>query len=403
MDIKNVIKASCEEVLQEIIDIREDIHAHPEIGYELSRTASIVERYLRDIGIQVKTGVGKIGVVGEIIMSKSFDTIALRADMDALEIKELGSRPYKSKCDGKAHLCGHDAHTAMLLGTAKVIYKLKYALKVNVRFIFQPSEEQHPSGAKAMIEEGALDGVTQIYAIHVDPEHNEGHISIIPTIASSNTDFFSIVLKGKGGHAASPHLALDPIVLASKFILDAQCVISRNINPFEAAVMSFTQIVGGSTNNSIPEIVTLKGTVRTFSLSIRDFIKERLEKILQGVCGQEDAEYELDYKEYCPSIYNHPAAFNHALLVAKAIIGDNNVTVLTRPSMGGEDFAYYSKKVPACMIGLGIRNEKKGIIFDCHSPNFDLDSATMLYGIIYNVGLVFVNTVNVLQDEKKAV
>ncbi len=366
--------------------IREDLHAHPEIGYELPRTISIVEEYLKKFGINVRTGIGQSGIVGDIFIGENFKTIALRADMDGLEIEELGTSCYKSQYIGKAHLCGH---VAMLLGAAKVINRLKNLLKVNVRFIFQPSEERHPSGAKAMIKDGVLEQVDQLYAIHVDPEHNEGCISITKEIASSNTDFFSIKIKGKGAHASSPHLSSDPIVLAAKIILDSQCLISRNIDPFETAVLSFTQIKGGTNNNSIPETVEITGTVRTFSAAVRGFIIERLEKIIKSVCAQEDAEYNFDYIEYCPSVYNHPETSDHAIKVAKALLGHNNVKVLMKPSMGGEDFAYFSEKIPSCIVGLGIRNEKKGIIFDCHSPYFDLHSPSMLHGIMYHAGLVF--------------
>lgn len=374
----------CEQYLPEVIQLRHNFHKFPEIGYNVKRTSGIVSDYLKKLGIEVQTGIAKTGVIGDIKVRNATKTLALRADMDALPIQELGDKPYKSTISGKAHLCGHDAHTAMLLGAAKVIASMKNELKCNVRFIFQPSEEQSPSGAKAMIEENAIKGVDQIHAIHVMPNIEEGEIALYEGTASANTDFFNIDIKGKGSHASAPHTAIDPILIGSQLIQSVYSQIPRAISPNIPHVLTFTEFKSGNSSNTIPNSAFMRGTVRTFDEESQETIRNILKSQLETVCLVSGASYDLDYQRFCPSVYNHPDAFKLASEVAIKIVGDNQFKQLTKPEFGGEDFAHYTKVIPGCITLLGTKNEKKGMTSSCHSPYFDLNDPVMKIGMAFH-------------------
>lgn len=383
----------CKYHFDDVVVIRRDIHMYPEVGFDVQRTAGIAAMELEKLGMKIKTGVGKSGVVGDIEIPDATKCIALRADMDALPMQELGNSPYKSKIDGKAHMCGHDAHTAMLIGAARVISKFKKDLTANIRFIFQPNEESFPAGAPAMIEDGVLDGVDEIYGLHVLPLLESGQFAICPEDALAQGDSFEVEIIGKGGHGAEPHLAIDPVLIGCQFVTLLQSIIARNVDPLEKAVISATQIHGGTAFNVIPESVKISGTIRTLKKEIRRAIQEKMETMLAGISSAHGANYNFSYNEVFPVTYNHKQCVDKALSVAERLVDSKNVIFPFPPDLGSEDFAYYSQKIPACFISLGSGNKEKGIVNMCHNPQFDVDEECILFGMAMYASLSFMDKV----------
>ena len=396
--MKNLIFEQCHNHFDDIVAIRRDIHQYPELGFDVHRTAGIAADALRALNIPVRTGIGRTGVVGDLEVPGASKRIALRADMDALPIQELTDVPYKSKIDGKAHLCGHDAHTAMLIGAARILSHLREHLKTHVRFIFQPSEEALPGGAPAMIADGALEDVDEIYGIHVFPLYTVGEYATClgPMLAQSDT--FQITLTGRGGHAAFPHLTVDPIVIAAQFVTALQSVIARNVDPLDSAVISVTQLHGGDADlqnglagaalNVIPPKVLIGGTVRTLQKSVQKRVRGQLERILAGLADAHSATYTFTYQEGYPVTYNHEPCVTTAFSTASELVGEDNLVFPMSPILGGEDFGYYSQKIPACFVMVGAGNEEKGIVNMCHHPQFDIDENCMIYGMALLVSLI---------------
>lgn len=397
--MKDLIFEKCHRHFNDIVAIRRDIHQYPELGFDVHRTAGIAADALQTLGIPVKTSIGRTGVVGDLEVPGATKRIALRADMDALPIQELTDVPFKSKIDGKAHLCGHDAHTAMLIGTARILSELRSSLKSHVRFIFQPSEEAPPGGAPAMIADGVLEDVDEIYGIHVFPLYAVGEYAtcVGPMLAQSDT--FKITLTGRGGHAAFPHLTVDPIVVSAQFVTALQSIIARNVDPLDSAVISVTQLHGGDANlqngltgaalNVIPPKVLIGGTVRTLQKSVQIRVRKQLESLLAGLADAHDATYTFDYQEGYPVTYNHEPCVNTAVSTAQGLVGEDNIIFPVPPILGGEDFGYYSQKIPACFVMVGAGNKEKGIVNMCHHPQFDIDEVCMVYGmaLLTNLGM----------------
>ena len=389
--MKNLIFEQCHHHFNDIVAIRRDIHQHPEIGFDVERTAGIAADALKALGIPVKTGIGRTGIVGDLEVPGASRRIALRADMDALPIQELTDVPYKSKIDGKAHLCGHDAHTAMLIGTARILSDFRSRLKTHIRFVFQPSEEVFPGGAEAMIADGVLEDVDEIYGIHVFPLYAVGEYAtcVGPMLAQSDT--FRITLTGRGGHAAFPHLTVDPIVIGAQFVTAVQSIVARNVNPLDSAVISVTQLHGGDANlqnglagaalNVIPPKVLIGGTVRTLQKTVQTRIREQLERLIAGLADANNATYTFDYQEGCPVTYNHEPCVTVATSMARELVGADKLIFPVPPILGGEDFGCYSQEIPACFVMVGAGNEEKGIVNMCHHPQFDIDETCMIYGM----------------------
>ncbi|MXZ00983.1 amidohydrolase, partial [Candidatus Poribacteria bacterium] len=333
--MKDLIFEQCRHHFNDIIAIRRDIHQYPELGFDVHRTAGIAADALQALGIPVKTGIGRTGVVGDLEVPGASKRIALRADMDALPIQEMTDVPYKSKIDGKAHLCGHDAHTAMLIGTARILSELRSNLKTHVRFIFQPSEEAAPGGAPAMIADGALEDVDEIYGIHVFPLYNVGEYATCTGPMLAQSDTFQITLTGRGGHAAYPHLTVDPIVIGAQFVTALQSIISRNVDPLDSAVVSVTQLHGGDANlqegltgaalNVIPPNVLIGGTVRTLQKSVQERVREQIERLIAGFANANDATYTFDYQDGYPVTYNHEPCVETALSAAGKLVEEDNL------------------------------------------------------------------------------
>ena len=389
--MKNLIFEQCHHHFNDIVAIRRDIHQHPEIGFDVERTAGIAADALDALGISVKTGIGRTGVVGDMEVPGASKRIALRADMDALPIQELTDVPYKSRIDGKAHLCGHDAHTAMLIGTARILSHLRSSLKTHIRFVFQPSEEVFPGGAEAMMADGVLEDVDEIYGIHVFPIYAVGEYAtcVGPMLAQSDT--FRITLTGRGGHAAFPHLTIDPILIGAQYVTAVQSIVARNVDPLDSAVVSVTQLHGGDANlqnglagaalNVIPPKVLIGGTVRTLQKTVQTRIREQLERLIAGLANANDATYTFDYQEGCPVTYNHEPCVTNVVSNARELVGKEKLIFPVLPILGGEDFGCYSQEIPACFVMVGAGNKERGIVNMCHHPQFDIDENCMIYGM----------------------
>jgi len=322
-------------------------------------------------------------VVG-LIKGKNADKriIALRADMDALPITEENNVPYKSKVDGVMHACGHDVHTSCLLGAAKILNELKNDWEGTVKLIFQPGEEKNPGGASLLIKEGVLENPkpSAIFGLHVHPGLNTGKMSFRGGKVMASADELYITIKGKGGHAASPHLCIDPILIASHLIISLQQIISRNNNPHNPSVLSITAINGGTTTNVIPDEVKLKGTFRAMNEEWRfkahELIRKMATELVNSMGGKIDILIDVGY----PSVYNNEALNELAMEKASEFIGRNNVEE-TEKRMGAEDFGYYSQQIPGCFFRLGVMNKEKGIISGVHTPTFNIDESAIETGI----------------------
>jgi len=368
-------------IREEIIAWRRDFHMHPELGYEEERTSKIVEEHLREWGYTIKrVGTGIIADIGN-----GEKKIALRADMDALPVQEENDVPYKSRTPGKMHACGHDAHTAMLLGAAKIIAEHKEELPNKVRLIFQPAEEGG-NGALKMIEGGGLEGVDAIFGLHVWMELPSGVVGIREGPFMAGVGRFDVEIEGKGGHGASPHETIDPVPIAAQAILAFQTIISRNLNPLESGVVSVGTIKAGEAFNVIPERVYMNGTYRFFTQETKKLIEKRIEEILKGIVLANNASYNLKIEEVAPPTINDPQMASLAKRVAQKL----GLKVDDVPkSMGSEDFAFYLQKVPGAFIALGIKNEEKGIIHPHHHPKFNVDEEVLPLGTALEVGLAF--------------
>ncbi|MBW1723440.1 MAG: amidohydrolase [Deltaproteobacteria bacterium] len=375
----------CRNHFPDIVEIRRDLHMHPELGFEVQRTAGVVADELERIGLKVTRGVGKTGVVGDIDVPGAERRIALRADMDALAMEELGEIPYRSRIKGRAHMCGHDVHTAILLGAGRVLSEMKDRLKVSVRLVFQPSEESPPGGALAMVEDGVLEGVDEIFGLHVWPGLEAGHFGISPGAFLSQADRFRISIVGKGGHAAQPSFAIDPIVLGAQFVTLLQSVVSRNVDPLESAVVTVTRFHGGTADNIIPPEVTMTGTVRTLKSEVQTLVREKIQALLDGLTSTQGASHVFSYEEGYPVTFNNEQSVKRALSATRSLVGEDQVLFPQPPMMGSEDFGYFSREIPGCFINLGCANEKKGITARCHNPMFDVDEECMVYGMALEV------------------
>ncbi|WP_297069023.1 M20 family metallopeptidase [Thermococcus sp.] len=363
----------------QITNWRRDFHMHPELGYEEERTSRIVEEHLREWGYSIKrVGTGIIADIG-----RGGKTIALRADMDALPIQEENDVPYKSKIPGRMHACGHDAHTAMLLGAAKIIAEHKGELNGRVRLIFQPAEEGG-NGAVRMIEGGAIEGVDAIFGFHVWMDLPSGVIGIRDGPFLAGAGIFNGKVIGKGGHGASPHETVDPIPVTAEAVLAFQTITSRNVPPVESGVLSVTSLHGGTAFNVIPEEVKFRGTIRFFKPEVGELIRRRMREVLEGVTKAHGAKYELNIEELTPPTINSPEMVDFARKVAEKYglrYGD------VPPTMGAEDFAYYLQRVPGAFLALGIKNEGKEIIHPHHHPRFDVDEGVLYLGTAMEVVL----------------
>lgn len=376
------IKALAKEYAPEFINIRHQLHANPELSYQEFETSKLVQHKLSSWGIpyDIKATTGVIGLIEGKNPGKRI--IALRADMDALPIKEANDVPYKSKNEGVMHACGHDVHTTCLLGASRILNELKNEWEGTVKLIFQPGEEKNPGGASLLIKEGVLENPkpSSIFGLHVHPGLQVGKMSFREGKVMASADELYITIKGKGGHAASPHLCIDPILIASHLIVALQQVVSRHNNPHNPTVLSITAINGGSTTNVIPDEVQLKGTFRAMDEQWRfkahDLIRTMATNLVYSMGGEIDLLIDVGY----PSVYNNEVLNEIAKQKAALFIGDENVEE-TEKRMGAEDFGYYSQQIPGCFFRLGVMNEAKGITSGVHTPTFNIDESAIEIGM----------------------
>ncbi|MEC9466588.1 MAG: amidohydrolase [Myxococcota bacterium] len=362
-----------------IIETRRDIHKHPELSFQEFRTAELVAERLSSLGIAVKTGVGKTGVVGDLSGGSAGPTVALRADMDALPMQETSGLPFASIHEGVMHACGHDGHTAMLLGVAEALAKRRESIQGNVRFIFQPAEEGF-AGARFMVEDGAVEGVDEIYGAHLWNYQSFGTIGVRPGPVMAASDKFEISIEGIGGHGACPQGTVDPIVVSAHLICALQTIVSRNTNPLESTVVSVGMIEGGTNFNIISDTVHLKGTARAYTEQNRTLIKERMANIIDGIAKTFGAKIQFDYQDGYPPTINASEPALHLLHAAKRVVGDS---AAGEPylSMGGEDFSYFAQVVPGCYFFIGSApQDREPMSVPHHCSHFDIDERALGVG-----------------------
>lgn len=376
------IKSLAKQYAPAFIEVRRHLHAHPELSYQEFETSRFVREQLESLGIPCEIR-ATTGVVGLIKGRRDADrVIALRADMDALPIQEENDIPYRSRNNGVMHACGHDVHTTCLLGAAKILQETRDNWAGTIKLIFQPGEEKNPGGASLMIKDGVLENPrpTAIFGLHVHPGLAVGKMSFRGGQVMASADELYITVKGKGGHAASPHLCIDPILIASHLVVALQQTISRHNNPHNPSVLSITAFNGGTTTNVIPNEVRLKGTFRAMDEEWRfkahGIITNLCHNLVRSMGGEVDLHIDIGY----PSVFNNETLNEIARQKAEAYAGSSNVEE-TEKRMGAEDFGYYTQHIPGCFYRLGVMNSEKGIVSGVHTPTFDIDESAIETGM----------------------
>jgi amidohydrolase len=369
-------------LINQMREIRRDLHKHPELGTQEVRTSRIVADYLTHLGLDMHTGIGGHGVVAMLSGKEGGQCVALRADMDALPMEEKNAVPYASARPGVAHCCGHDGHTAILLGTASLLCRFSDRLKGSVKFVFQPSEDKAPGGAIPMIADGALKNpdVDGIFSLHLNPDLPEGTVGIKSGFGTISSAEFVLRMIGKGCHVASPHEGVDPVVMAAMVIMAGQTIVSRRKNPLDPAILSFCTVRGGTASNIIPEEVTLTGSIRALNPEKREELANALDQMAQGVAQTSGGTCHLTVKREYPSVFNHPEMAAEFKDSAVKIVPADRVIEMPSPSMTGEDVAYFHQKVPGAHWLLGTANPALGFTHPLHSPFFDFNEETMALG-----------------------
>ncbi|MBS1951962.1 MAG: Amidohydrolase family protein [Cytophagales bacterium] len=382
MNLPDQIKKLSEHFTQEIISYRRHLHAHPELSYNEFNTALFIADKLKSFGLTPSEGVAKTGVVVLIEGKNPFRrTVALRADIDALPIQEANETEYQSQNPGVMHACGHDVHTASLLGTAKILSELKNHFEGTVKLIFQPGEEKNPGGASLMIREGVLENPrpSSILGQHVMPLIPVGKVGFREGMYMASSDEIYLTVIGKGGHGAAPELTVDPVVIASHIIIALQQIISRKASPKQPTVLTFGKIVANGATNIIPDEVKISGTFRALNETWRKEGLEKIKKMAEGLAESMGATCEVKILHGYPYLENNPELTRRIRTAAEEYLGKENVVDLDL-TLGSEDFAYYSHQIPASFYRLGTRNEARGITSYVHTPTFDIDESALQIG-----------------------
>jgi amidohydrolase len=366
---------------QELVAWRRDFHMHPELGFEETRTASIVAGQLGGFGYRVQTGVAKTGVVGLLDGADPGPVVMLRFDMDALPVQEANDVEYASQVPGKMHACGHDGHLAIGLGVAKLLAHRRDRWPGTLKLVFQPAEEGM-GGAEMMVQEGVLDNppVDAVFALHLQNNLPLGQAIVTSGPIMTASERWELTIAGRGGHGAKPHQAVDPIVAAAQVIVGLQTIVSRSIDPQEPVVVSVGTIHGGQAFNIIPPQVELTGTIRSFGSEARRTALGRLQEIIEGICGAMGAQAGLRIIPTCPALVNDPAMTGVMRAAAEAVLGPENVCSGER-TMGSEDAAFYLQEVPGCYMFLGAANADRGLNQPNHNPRFDFDEEALPLGV----------------------
>lgn len=380
--LKEKIQQLASQYKNEFIQIRRHLHAHPELSYEEFETSKFVQSRLKEwnIPFELKATTGVVGIIeGNNPASR---VMALRADMDALPILEENDVDYKSQNAGVMHACGHDVHTTCLLGAAKILNETKNDWNGTIKLVFQPGEERNPGGASLMIKDGVLENPAPqgIIGLHVHPGLDCGKLSFRSGKVMASADEIYITIKGEGGHAAAPQLTVDTILVASQLVVELQQIISRNRNPFSPSVLSICAFNGGHTTNVIPSEVRLKGTFRAMDETWRYKAHELIRKQVEGLALATGAEIDVLIDVGYPSVDNNDALTQDASILARELLGEENVSE-TELRMGAEDFGYYTQKIPGCFFRLGVKDKASDIIHNVHTPKFNVDENAMETGI----------------------
>ncbi|MGB4931146.1 MAG: M20 family metallopeptidase [Chitinophagales bacterium] len=383
MDIGEKIKQLAQENFEEIRACRRHIHQHPELSFQEFETAKFIQQKLTEYGIPFTANIAKTGIVA-IVEGKnpSSKTIALRADMDALPILEQNNNEYTSQNKGVMHACGHDAHTACLLGAGKILQTLKNEFEGSVKLIFQPSEEKLPGGASEMIKAGVLENpqVEGIIGQHVFTPFKVGTVAFCFGNMMASTDEIYITIKGKGGHGAYPQDTKDPVMMAAQMLVAMQQVVSRTVSPFQPAVLTFGKVIANGATNIIPDEVYLEGTFRAMDETVRSAAHQQIKEIAKNTVAAFGGTVDVNIAIGYPVLTNNDALTQRSYDRAVAYLGKENV-IITTPRMGAEDFAFYSQKVPACFYRLGSGNPDKGITSNIHTPTFNIDENALVTGM----------------------
>ncbi len=372
--------------ISKLVAWRHALHRCPELGFELNETAGYIERQLRELGIETHSEIGQVGLVGVLRKGDSNRAIGLRADMDALKIQELNTFEYRSKTEGHMHACGHDGHSAMLLGAAEALRSLDF--DGTVYFVFQPNEE-HGLGAQAMIDDGLFDRfpMDAIYGMHNMPGRPAGQLAMKPDGIMAGEDNFSLTIVGRGGHASQPHQHIDPLVISAEIILAMQSIVARSIDPAEQAVVSVTEIEADGTVNVVPSIVTIKGDCRSFKRDVSETIERRLGELAQGICQAHGAELRFSYQRVFHATTNHPAETEHAFAAAQATNPAELVEYPCDAMTASDDFAHMLLEKQGAYVFIGNGSDSVG---GCalHNPHYDFNDEILVTGVRFWINLV---------------
>jgi amidohydrolase len=384
-ELKKLIDVHADSLFTKVKEIREYLHMHPELSYDEFKTMEYVSGILTEHNIQHEKGVGKTGVVAIVRNehhSLSDTCIGLRADLDALPIEEANDVPYKSTVPGVMHACGHDVHTAILLGAAIIINRLKDQLPSPVKFVFQPGEEKNPGGATLMIADGVLENPTvrEMIALHVFPEMNTGNVGFKEGLYMASCDEIHLTINGKGGHGATPHQCIDPIVIGSSIVIELQQIVSRKCDPKIPCVLTFGHFEALGATNIIPSQAKLKGTFRTMNEPWRAEALQLIESQIRSIAALHGATVDLEISKGYPYLENDPEVTGRMREKAINVLGEAHVEVLPI-RLTAEDFSFYAQHVPVCFFRLGVRNESRGIFHGVHHPRFDIDEHALLTGV----------------------
>ena len=383
--LHHLIREKSEAIFEKVIAYREHMHMHPELSYQEFKTMEYVSSILTKLGIEHETGIGTTGIVGIIRAdhhTSEMKCIGLRADLDALPIQEENDILCKSKNDGIMHACGHDVHTAILLGAAEIIHELRNELPAPVKLIFQPGEEKNPGGATLMLKDGVLENppVSEMIALHVFPDMEVGKVGFKDGIYMASCDEIHLTINGKGGHGATPNQCIDPIMIGANIVTQLQQIVSRKCDPKIPCVLSFGHFEALGATNIIPSKAHLKGTFRTMNETWRTEALELIEKQIKLIAESSGATVDLEISKGYPYLENDPTVTGKVREKTIAFLGQDLVEELPI-RLTSEDFAFYSHEVPVCFFRLGVRNEEKGITFGVHHPRFNIDNEALKVGV----------------------
>lgn len=374
------LRRQAQEMAPQLIAWRRHLHAYPELSFQERDTAAFVARHLADLGLTVERPT-ETGVVATLGAPGAGPTIGIRADIDALPIQEENPAPYASRRPGAMHACGHDGHTAILLGVASLLAGRQRAIPGRVRLIFQPAEEMPPGGAIGLIEAGVLEGVDAMLGLHLWTDIPAGIVGLRSGPIWANADEFKITIRGRGGHGSQPHQTVDALVVAAQVVLNLQTIVSRRVDPRQMAVISIGTLQAGYTFNVIAPTATLTGTVRTYDEDTRQMVRREMARVVEHTCAMAGAEGDFEFFGGYPVCVNDRRITGVVAETARTLVGEERL-VEQPPLMGGEDFAYFAQRVPACYVFLGAGNPEKGAGFPHHHPRFDIDEDVLPVGVV---------------------